>query len=272
MRSTEWAQGRRRPAEEGVLVSRSLFIAAAAGALVAALAACSPSQAPNGSAAPNAAATPQAPLAGMDPAVIPAGQNRGKVLQLQNGALGYTYAEVQLVTGQKVWMAGTKLDIQPGAQVEWGHANVMREFKSKSLDRTFAEILFVDRWNEVGKKPVEVAAATAHAGMPSGHPAMAASGAAPSGEPGAAPKNTLGAADQSGGGAVKSVTNSAGYSFIEVDQGGGKSVWVAAMQTPMKAGDQVKWQGGMTMNNFTSRSLNRTFEQIVFASALTVAK
>lgn len=253
-------------------MSRSLFIAAAAGALVAALAGCSPSsQAPTAGAMPNAAATPQAPLAGMDPAAIPAGQNRGKVLQLQNGALGYTYAEVQLVTGQKVWMAGTKIDIQPGAQVEWGHANVMRDFQSKSLGRTFAEILFVDRWNEVGKKPVEVAAA-GHAGMPGGHPAMGASGAAPSAEAGAAPKQMPVAADQSGNGAVKSVTNSAGYSFIEVDQGGGKSVWVAAMQTPMKAGDQVKWQGGMTMNNFTSRSLGRTFEQIVFASALTVGK
>jgi hypothetical protein len=266
-----------------VFVSRSLLIA---GAVVVLLAACSPSQAPTGAAtaAPQATA-PVPPLAGMDPAAVPAGQNRGKVVQTQNGGAGYTYAEVQLVTGQKVWMAGKQIDLKPGTQVEWGNSTVMRDFPSKSLGRTFEQILFVDTWNEIGKAPVGV---VAHGNnLPAGHPAMgaeavpggaAAAAAMPGAMPGAgnaaamAPAMPMAGADASGGGAVKTVTNAAGYSFIEVDQGGGKSVWVAAMQTPMKAGDQVKWQGGMTMNNFTAKSLGKTFDKIVFASALSVGK
>lgn len=257
-------------------MSRSLLIAAAA---IALLAGCSPTQVPSaGAAAPGAAAadaTAQAPaaagpLAGMDPAAIPEGQNRGKVVQKLDGA-GFSYAEVQLVTGQKVWVAGKQIDIKPGAQLEWGQVNVMRDFPSKSLGRTFPEILFVQRWNEIGKAPVELAA---HAG-----PAGAAH-AAVGMVPGMAPADGVAAAgpaqaaspDASGGGAVKSVATGGGYSFIEVDQGGGKTTWVAAMQTPMKAGDQVRWQGGMVMNNFTAKSIGKTFEKIVFAQAVSVGK
>jgi len=141
--------------------------------------------------------------------------------------------------------------------VEWGNSTLMREFPSKSLNRTFPEILFVDRWGPAGQAPVAI---SSH-GMPAGHPGA-----------GAGTMGAAAAAGGAGGGAVKSVTNSAGYTYLEVDQGGGKVVWVAAMQTAVKAGDKVQWQGGMTMTNFTARSLNRTFESIVFAQGVKVGK
>ena len=70
------------------------------------------------------------------PAPAPAQQaparNVGKVLQSQNGG-GYTYAEVQTAAGQKVWIAGSQIDVKPGAEVQWGNFSVMRNFEAKSL-------------------------------------------------------------------------------------------------------------------------------------------
>lgn len=183
-------------------------------------------------------------------AQAPAG-NTGKVLQTQNGG-GYTYAEVQTAAGQKVWIAGSQIDVKPGGEVQWGHHAVMQNFQAKSLNRSFSEILFVDSWGPVGAAPTTTAP---HGSLPS--PQLAGDAAAPG---------------AGAGGTVRSVTNAGGYSYIEVDQGNGSIVWVAANETPMKKGDKVRWEGGSTMHNFSSRSLGRTFESIIFAQSLAVAK
>jgi hypothetical protein len=225
-----------------ITVTRSTLLVIA---IASALWACSknePAPAANAqAAAPTAAAAPAAPGA------QGAAQNTGKVLQTQNGG-GYTYAEVETSGGQKVWIAGSQIDVKPGAAVEWGDFAVMRNFAAKSLNRTFPEILFVNRWGPVGAATV---ATPTHGTFP-----------AP-----AAP----GAAGGNDSGVVKSVANAGGYSYIEVDRGG-KTVWVAAMETPMKAGDKVQWQGGTEMSNFTAKSLGRTFDKIIFASGVNVSK
>jgi hypothetical protein len=243
-------------------VFRSLVIAAAA---LAVLGGCS-QQDSGAAAAPKATAVAGGPAAAVAPqaatapaneifstAAAPAQQaparNEGKVLQSLNGG-GYTYAEVQTASGQKVWIAGSQIDVKPGTEVQWGNHAVMRDFEAKSLGRKFPEILFVDRWGPTG----QVAKAVAPHGN---FPAPAAAGTTESGP--------------SAGGTVKSVTHAGGYSYIEVDQGG-KTVWVAATETPMKNGDKVQWQGASEMRNFTARSLGRTFEQIIFAQSVAVAK
>ena len=208
-------------------------------------------------AATAAAAAPARPneifAAGPGPAAAPsASHNVGKVVQMQNGG-GYTYAEVEMKSGQKVWIAGSQIDVKPGTEVQWGNYALMRNFEAKSLGRSFPEILFVDRWSVAGQAPVAVAP---HGTFPN---PQAAAGAGAAGGPAA-------------GGTVKSVTNAGGYSYIEVDLGGGRSTWVAAMETPMKAGDRVRWQGGTEMSNFTARSLGRTFDRIVFAQEVTVGR
>ena len=205
--------------------------------------------APAAPAAPPAitAATPGAPgtTAGAAPQ---AARNTGKVLQAQHGG-GYTYAEVETGAGQKVWIAGSQIDVKPGTEVQWGDFAVMRNFNAKSLNRTFPEILFVNQWGPAG---APVVATPQHGSFP---------------QPGAA--GTGAASNDSG--VVKSVVTGGGYSYIEVDRGG-KSVWVAANETPMKPGDKVQWQGGTEMSNFTAKSINRTFDKIIFASAVSVTK
>lgn len=204
------------------------------------LGACSPRQEPP--TAPAVAVAPSAPPT----AAAPLSANSGRALQvMQAGA--YTYAEVDW-RGQRVWIAGTQIDLKAGDEVQWGPAAVMRNFEARSLGRTFDQILFVTSWGRPG-----AALVTTHAhGSPPASPAV-------------------GAGDGNGSGIVKSVANAGGYSYIEVDRGG-STVWVAAMETPMKAGDRIEWQGGSEMRNFTAKSLGRNFDRVVFASAVAVMR
>lgn len=217
-------------------VTRSFLFALA---IASAASACSSDQSAPAAIAPLAQSAMGAPAA--------AAANSGKVLQVQNGG-GYTYAEVRTSTGKQVWIAGAQLDIKPGATVQWGDYAVMRNFEAKSLKRTFAEILFVNSWGAAG-------AAAVATGPHGDFPRPPAPGAAP----------------VSDSGVLKSVVNGGGYSYLEVDRGG-KTVWVAAMQTPMKPGDKVQWQGDTEMSNFTAKSIGRTFDKIIFASGVSVVK
>lgn len=68
-------------------------------------------------------------------------------------------------------------------------------------------------------------------------------------------------------GIVAESMNAAGYSFIRVDENG-ESIWLAAPETSIKIGQSIQWQGGAQMLNFTSRSLNRVFDEIIFVDAV----
>lgn len=211
-------------------------------ASVFALSACSRSDAPPAPAAPPPAAAPAPPAAAVAAPVAPAA-NRGKVVQVLEGG-GYTYAQVEVAPGRGGWMAGSPIAIKPGDMVEWGGASLMRNFTAKSLGRSFAEILFVEQWGPAGAMTGSV---SPHGGA---LPAAAATGGGDSG-------------------VVKSVSVAGGYSYIEVDRGG-TLLWVAAVETPMKAGDRIRWDGGATMQNFTAKSIGRTFDRIVFANSVSV--
>ena len=233
---------------------RSVLIAAAALAVLGGCGKKEPdaaSAAAPAAAAVTAAQAPSNAIFSAAPAQQAPARNIGKVLQVQDGG-GYTYAEVQTAAGQKVWIAGSQIDARPGTEVQWGNFAVMRNFEARSIGKSFPEILFVDRWGPVGQAAKAVAP---HGTFP--QPQAAAAGAA--------------AAGSGAGGTVKSVTNAGGYSYIEVDQGG-QTVWVAATETPMKKGDKVEWQGASQMSNFTARSLNRTFDKIIFAQSVAVTK
>jgi plastocyanin len=173
------------------------------------------------------------PMTGHPPVQAPVamgGANTGTVVSAQQAG-GYTYIEVD-ANGQRRWLASSPVRVAPGDQLRWGDSAVMRNFTSKSLGRTFDELLFVSGVQPVG------------AGAP------AASGNV---------------------GKVLSMVNSAGYAYLELETAGGTK-WLAASQAPVKVGDTVAWQGGSVMNNFTSTSLNRTFDQIIFVAAVSPAQ
>lgn len=70
-------------------------------------------------------------------------------------------------------------------------------------------------------------------------------------------------------GRVLSSQTVAGYTYIEAESGGG-TVWLAVPSSSVRVGDRITWSGGSTMRNFTSTSLSKTFDEIVFASGVQV--
>jgi uncharacterized cupredoxin-like copper-binding protein len=70
-------------------------------------------------------------------------------------------------------------------------------------------------------------------------------------------------------GKVLSFINVPSYTYLEVSQGK-KTIWIAANTTPVKKGDTVHFDNGMTMTNFYSKTLKRTFPSILFVSQVVV--
>jgi starvation-inducible outer membrane lipoprotein len=68
-------------------------------------------------------------------------------------------------------------------------------------------------------------------------------------------------------GKVMETMDSAGYTYLLVDTGKAQQ-WVAIPETKVKSGDEVSYHDGMVMPNFTSKSLNRTFESVIFSPGL----
>jgi len=68
-------------------------------------------------------------------------------------------------------------------------------------------------------------------------------------------------------GTVLETMDAAGYTYVLLDTAEGQR-WVAAQQTGVAVGDTVQTDQGMAMQDFTSQSLNRTFEVVYFSGAL----
>ena len=90
--------------------------------------------------------------------------------------------------------------------------------------------------------------------------------------PAAAPANPhAGQAMLTQTGKVVSAIDVPTYTYVEVSQGS-KTIWLAATTTPVKKGDTVRFDDGMVMTNFYSKSLKRSFPSILFVSHLVVDK
>ncbi len=70
-------------------------------------------------------------------------------------------------------------------------------------------------------------------------------------------------------GKVIDIVKGSGYSYMHVDSGS-EQYWVAGTTVEVKKGDDIEHDLNVTMENFTSRSLSRTFDKIIFASSVSV--
>lgn len=75
------------------------------------------------------------------PSAAPA-QNRGSVLEIIPAA-SYTYIRVDTEDGE-LWLAGPRVALEEGQVIAWSDGMAMRDFASKTLERTFDVIYFVD--------------------------------------------------------------------------------------------------------------------------------
>ena len=73
----------------------------------------------------------------------PAGMVRGKVLETMNSG-GYTYVFIETDSDQR-WVATREFAVKAGDVVQTTPGMPMRNFESKTLNRTFEIVYFADR-------------------------------------------------------------------------------------------------------------------------------
>lgn len=67
-------------------------------------------------------------------------------------------------------------------------------------------------------------------------------------------------------GIVVSSIDAAGYTYMELTNGSRK-FWIAAPTTKVSNGEHIRFVESMRMHNFTSKTLNRTFNELIFVTS-----
>ena len=131
------------------------------------------------------------------------------------------------------------------------------------------------------KPKTEAPTNAANAQLPAGHPPV---GGMPPAGSGQMPKDaTHGGGDPHAGlkpmevpsapnnhkGKVLETMNAGGYTYVQIEEKGQK-LWAAVMETKVKVGDSVEFPDSQPMVNFQSKSLNRTFDKIIFAPGIKI--
>ncbi len=159
---------------------------------------------------------------------------------------GYTYARLTGPDGTDVWAAGPETKLAVGDSVVMVAPMIMTDFTSKTLHRTFHKIYFASAF----QTPAEAAA-----------PAQAA--------PSTGPAGIASAGVTKGTGVVQETMDAGGYTYLRV-MAGDSLVWLAAPPTKVAKGATVSWSSSMAMQDFTSRTLKRTFDKIYFVERVEV--
>lgn len=169
--------------------------------------------------------------------------NKGKVLETLEAG-GYTYLLVS-DAGKETWVAVNRLQVKPEDFVRYSKGSVMRNFHSKSLKRTFDEIIFAGNIKVEGSHPTVAQAAEI--------------------------LNIKDAGELPHQGKVVSTTPSNAYTYIEVEQEG-QIRWLAVPQVTLADGTMIRYGEGAVMKNFYSKKLGREFPEIIFLSGVMVVK
>lgn len=102
--------------------------------------------------------------------VAETGPMNGTVAETINAG-GYTYIRIK---DSDIWIATATMEVSEGDPIEYSGGAEMLDFHSKSLDRTFESIWFVQKVSITGQDASRQAAAQGHGPIPSGIPQSAA--------------------------------------------------------------------------------------------------
>ncbi len=69
-------------------------------------------------------------------------------------------------------------------------------------------------------------------------------------------------------GKVLESSDASGYTYVKLDDGSKDGLWAAVPKTALKVGEEVTLKGCSVMNNFSSKTLKKTFDKIIFASGI----
>ncbi len=101
--------------------------------------------------------------------------------------------------------------------------------------------------------------------MTAGSVSAAPEKSAPASSPKHAPSVKTESAEAEGiSGKVAETMNAGGYTYVCLERGGQKT-WVAVPETNVTVGKEMTFAPGAVMTNFYSKTLDRTFESIVFS-------
>jgi hypothetical protein len=113
--------------------------------------------------------------------------------------------------------------------------------------------------------------------MPPGHPSVSPGGP---GAPGANNPHASMKAQEIPAGVGKKAkvtqtidsTTNPPYTYIEVSDEKGQKLWLALPQVKVKVGDTIEYPDTPPMSNFTSKTLNRTFEKLAMVPGIRILK
>lgn len=162
----------------------------------------------------------------------------GKVVETAEAG-GYTYICLE-ENGKKIWAAAPTMKVEVGEELALMPGAEMSNFNSKSLGRTFEKIIFSG--GLLQRKTVPAATGqTVAAAKALEQPVLA--------------------------GKVAETMNAASYTYIRLEKDG-RSSWSAVPSTQVKVGDEIEIIPGTDMGGFTSKSLNKTFDNIHFSAGI----
>jgi hypothetical protein len=100
--------------------------------------------------------------------------------------------------------------------------------------------------------------------LPEGHPPIDAPAPAPGAAPGASPGAAAGAVTGPEGTVLETI-DGGGYTYVLLDTDDGE-LWTAGPTTELDVGERVALSGAMQMGPFTSKALDRDFDNLVFTN------
>ena len=177
----------------------------------------------------------------------------GKVVETMNSG-GYTYVNIEK-DGKKIWVAVPTMAVKVGDEVDLLPGAEMGPFTSSSLKKTFDKIIFSG--GPVHKQPA--------AAIPAGHPSISAPPRIVTTPPMLVTAPPVDKPFYAG--KVVETMDAAGYTYICIEKDGKKS-WAAVPPTTVKVGEEIEIQPGTEMGSFTSKTLNRTFGNIIFSPGI----
>ncbi|QWV92448.1 hypothetical protein KP004_14715 [Geomonas oryzisoli] len=178
----------------------------------------------------------------------------GKVAETFDAG-GYTYVNL-VKNGESTWVAAPVMKVVVGQELQLLPGATMPSFTSKSLGRTFENIVFSGGLPAQQKAPK---AATA--------PAAGTGAATPQADPNAPAESD----EAILAGTVIDTIAAANYTYLHIEKDH-KAAWAAVPKTSVTVGDEVQLAPGTAMGEFSSKSLNRTFKSIYFAGGVEVTK
>ncbi len=163
--------------------------------------------------------------------------NQGTALEvIQAGE--YTYINIEKKEGSE-WIAVAKINATKGDIIKYSKGSLMKNFHSKSLDRTFPKITFSGAAEIDYKKHPSIEETAAILNIP------------------------VDQLELPNRGEVISIIPTSNYTYIEVSHND-VNRWLAAPSVELKTGDKVKYADGAVMTNFYSKTLEREFSEVLF--------